>query len=185
MNTSATLSGVAAVAASSAPWIFSHQSPTSSQRLAQASGVPDQSSASISTDSKNRSMIPCLHWDVHVHLPAGSVPKDGPSAGITLAVALISLFSQRKVRKDTAMTGELSLHGLVLPVGGIKEKLLAAHLEGVKQVIIPEQNYPDVESDVPKPVRDVLDIRPVKDLDEVLKYAFDPPYELKRTVSKL
>ena len=79
-------------------------------------------------------------WDLHVHFPAASTPKDGPSAGVTITVALVSLFCGRRVRADFAMTGEISLQGLVLPVGGIKEKVMAAHRNGLKNVILPKQN---------------------------------------------
>ena len=84
--------------------------------------------------------------DLHVHLPAGAVPKDGPSAGITMVTALVSLLTGKKVRGHLAMTGEISLRGLVLPVGGIKEKILAARAAGIRTVIMPERNRPDYES---------------------------------------
>ena len=79
-------------------------------------------------------------WDAHVHFPAASTPKDGPSAGVTITVALVSLFCGRRVKADFAMTGEISLQGLVLPVGGIKEKVMAAHRNGLKNVILPKKN---------------------------------------------
>ncbi|XP_010941245.1 lon protease homolog 2, peroxisomal isoform X2 [Elaeis guineensis] len=89
--------------------------------------------------------------DIHIHFPAGAVPKDGPSAGVTLVTSLVSLFSQRKVRADTAMTGEMTLRGLVLPVGGIKDKVLAAHRYGIKRVILPERNLKDL-AEVPSAI---------------------------------
>ncbi|CAL5432434.1 unnamed protein product [Camellia sinensis] len=89
--------------------------------------------------------------DIHIHFPAGAVPKDGPSAGVTLVTSLVSLFSQRRVRADTAMTGEMTLRGLVLPVGGVKDKVLAAHRYGIKRVILPERNLKDLV-EVPPPV---------------------------------
>eukprot|EP00210_Caulerpa_lentillifera_P005658 g5411.t1 len=119
------------------------------------------------------------HCDVHVHLPSGGIQKDGPSAGITLAVALISLFAGKEVRSDTAMTGELSLRGVVLPVGGLKEKLMAAYQTGLKRVIIPLANKAEIQHEVSKEVRNALEIYPVKTLEDVLLLAFDPPYSLK------
>ena len=91
-------------------------------------------------------------WDLHVHFPAAATPKDGPSAGVTITVALVSLFSGRRVKKDFAMTGEISLQGLILPVGGIKEKVMAAHRNGLKNVILPKKNEQDIE-DVPEDLR--------------------------------
>lgn len=121
---------------------------------------------------------PARTWDIHVHLPAGATPKDGPSAGITIAVALVSLLSGRCVRGDTAMTGELTLRGHVLPVGGIKEKILAAYAAGLRRVIVPAKNIRDVQADVPEKVRNEMEYVGVEKLEEVLKNAFDPPYEL-------
>ncbi|KAL5206819.1 hypothetical protein ABZP36_035028 [Zizania latifolia] len=110
--------------------------------------------------------------DVHIHFPAGAVPKDGPSAGVTLVTSLVSLFSHRKVRADTAMTGEMTLRGLVLPVGGIKDKVLAAHRCGIKRVILPERNLKDL-AEVPAPVLSGLEILLVKRIEEVLDHAFE------------
>lgn len=119
---------------------------------------------------------PALCWDVHVHLPAGAVPKDGPSAGITLAVAMLSLLSGRCVRADTAMTGELTLRGLVLPVGGIKDKLLAARRAGLARVIVPARNMREVEMELPAVERAAIEVVPATRLEDVLAAAFDPPY---------
>ena len=105
---------------------------------------------------------------VHVHVPAGAVPKDGPSAGVTMTTALASLLSGRLVRSDVAMTGEVSLTGRVLPIGGVKQKLLAAHRAGITTVLIPKRNEPDLE-DVPEDVRDQLTVHPVSDVREVLE----------------
>jgi ATP-dependent Lon protease len=110
---------------------------------------------------------------VHVHVPAGAVPKDGPSAGVTMTTALASLLSGRLVRSDVAMTGEVSLTGRVLPIGGVKQKLLAAHRAGITTVLIPKRNEPDLE-DVPENVRAALDIHPVSDVREVLGLALEP-----------
>jgi ATP-dependent Lon protease len=108
--------------------------------------------------------------DIHVHIPAGAIPKDGPSAGVTMFVALTSLLTAKKVRADVAMTGEITLRGNVLPVGGIKEKLLAAHRAGIKRVIIPERNAKDLV-DVPDQARREMEIIPVKRMDELLALA--------------
>jgi ATP-dependent Lon protease len=110
---------------------------------------------------------------VHLHVPAGAVPKDGPSAGVTMTTALASLLSGRLVRSDVAMTGEVSLTGRVLPIGGVKQKLLAAHRAGITTVLIPKRNEPDLE-DVPENVRSALDIHPVSDVREVLELALEP-----------
>jgi ATP-dependent Lon protease len=110
---------------------------------------------------------------VHVHVPAGAVPKDGPSAGVTMTTALASLLSGRLVRSDVAMTGEVSLTGRVLPIGGVKQKLLAAHRAGITTVLIPQRNEPDLD-DVPEGVREQLAIHPVSDVREVLELALEP-----------
>ncbi|GAA2265165.1 MULTISPECIES: endopeptidase La [Kitasatospora] len=110
---------------------------------------------------------------VHLHIPAGAIPKDGPSAGITMTTALASLLSGRKVRTDVAMTGEVSLTGRVLPIGGVKQKLLAADRAGITTVIIPRRNEPDLD-DVPAEVLDRLTVHPVGDVREVLKLALEP-----------
>src|SRR5215467_13532295 len=110
---------------------------------------------------------------VHVHVPAGAVPKDGPSAGVTMTTALASLLSGRPVRSDVAMTGEVSLTGRVLPIGGVKQKLLAAHRAGVTTVLVPQRNEPDLD-DVPAEVLAKLDVHPVSDVREVLQLALEP-----------
>ncbi|WVZ65679.1 hypothetical protein U9M48_015002 [Paspalum notatum var. saurae] len=110
--------------------------------------------------------------DIHIHFPAGAVPKDGPSAGVTLVTSLVSLFSNRKVRADTAMTGEMTLRGLVLPVGGVKDKVLAAHRYGIKRVILPERNVKDL-SEVPSSILSGMEILLVKHIEEVLNHAFE------------
>jgi ATP-dependent Lon protease len=110
---------------------------------------------------------------VHLHVPAGAVPKDGPSAGVTMTTALASLLSGRPVRSDVAMTGEVSLTGRVLPIGGVKQKLLAAHRAGLTTVLIPQRNEPDLD-DVPEEVRAQLTVHPVSDVREVLALALEP-----------
>eukprot|EP00262_Sarcandra_glabra_P004138 TRINITY_DN15128_c0_g1_i1.p1 TRINITY_DN15128_c0_g1~~TRINITY_DN15128_c0_g1_i1.p1 ORF type:complete len:888 (+),score=202.63 TRINITY_DN15128_c0_g1_i1:324-2987(+) len=110
--------------------------------------------------------------DIHIHFPAGAVPKDGPSAGVTLVTCLVSLFSQKRVRSDTAMTGEMTLRGLVLPVGGVKDKILAAHRYGVKRVILPERNLKDLV-EVPSAVLTSMEILLAKRVEDVLEQAFE------------
>jgi ATP-dependent Lon protease len=111
------------------------------------------------------------NWDVHIHVPEGAVPKDGPSAGITIATALLSLFTDVPVRSDIAMTGEVTLRGRVLPVGGLKEKILAAKRSGIYEVILPEKNKDEVLEDLPAYVRDKMTFHFVKDLDQVFERA--------------
>ncbi|KFO27468.1 lon protease homolog 2, peroxisomal [Fukomys damarensis] len=116
--------------------------------------------------------------DIHLHFPAGAVTKDGPSAGVTIVTCLASLFSGRLVRSDVAMTGEITLRGLVLPVGGIKDKVLAAHRAGLKQIIIPQKNEKNLE-EIPSNVRQNLNFVTASCLDEVLNAAFDGGFSVK------
>jgi ATP-dependent Lon protease len=111
--------------------------------------------------------------DVHIHVPAGAVPKDGPSAGVTIFTALVSLFTGRRVRPDTAMTGECTLRGRVLPVGGVKAKVLAAHRAGLKRVILPRKCGADLD-DVPTEIRDGLEVILVDDMSQVIEAALEP-----------
>ena len=112
--------------------------------------------------------------DVHIHVPEGAIPKDGPSAGITMATALVSALTKVAVRRDVAMTGEITLRGKVLPIGGVKEKLLAAHRIGITTIILPRENEKDL-ADIPKNVLDAMTVELVEHVDEVLKIALVPP----------
>jgi ATP-dependent Lon protease len=113
--------------------------------------------------------------DIHIHIPAGGIPKDGPSAGVTITTALVSLLTRRPVKSRLAMTGEISLSGRVLPVGGIKEKVLAAHRAGVTTVILPKRNEKNLLEDVPSSVRDALRVHLVESIEEVVALAFEEP----------
>jgi ATP-dependent Lon protease len=108
--------------------------------------------------------------DLHIHMPEGATPKDGPSAGIALSTAIVSVLTGIPARSDVAMTGEITLRGEVLPIGGLKEKLLAAHRGGIKEVLIPEENKRDLK-EIPDNIKSDLDIKPVKWIDEVLEIA--------------
>src|SRR5690606_23742143 len=109
-------------------------------------------------------------YDIHIHVPEGATPKDGPSAGITMATALVSALTGRPVKRDVGMTGEITLRGRVLPIGGLKEKSLSAHRSGITTVIIPKDNEKDID-DIPESVRNELRFISVTHLDEVLEYA--------------
>jgi ATP-dependent Lon protease len=108
-------------------------------------------------------------YDLHIHVPDGATPKDGPSAGIAMATAIASILSNKKVQADIAMTGEVSLSGNVLPIGGLKEKLIAAHKAGMKKVLIPEKNYQRDLYEIPDEVKDSVEIVSVKRIEEVLE----------------
>jgi ATP-dependent Lon protease len=117
-----------------------------------------------------------LNRRIHVHVPAGAVPKDGPSAGVTMVTALVSMATGRQVRADVGMTGEVTLNGRVLPIGGVKQKLLAAQRAGLKTVFIPQRNEPDLD-DVPAEVLEALDVRPMTDVAEIVAQALEPHQE--------
>jgi ATP-dependent Lon protease len=120
--------------------------------------------------------------DIHIHVPAGAIPKDGPSAGVTIATALVSAITRRPIRKDVAMTGEITLRGKVLPVGAIRDKVLAAHRGGIKKVIVPKDNQPDLE-EVPAEVRESLEFALAEHVDDVLNAALHT--QRREEVSKL
>jgi ATP-dependent Lon protease len=111
--------------------------------------------------------------EFHIHVPAGAIPKDGPSAGVTMTTALTSLLTGRPVKHTVGMTGEVTLQGRVLPIGGLKQKILAAHAAGLTTVILPERNRGDLD-DVPQDVRDAMSFHPVMSIDEVLDLALEP-----------
>jgi ATP-dependent Lon protease len=111
--------------------------------------------------------------EVHVHVPAGAIPKDGPSAGITMVTAIASLLTGRPVKSTVGMTGEVTLQGRVLPIGGLKQKVLAAHAAGLTEVIVPERNKPDLD-EVPAEARDQMRFHIVGTVDEVLAIALEP-----------
>jgi ATP-dependent Lon protease len=117
-----------------------------------------------------------LNQRIHVHVPAGAVPKDGPSAGVTMVTALVSMATGRQVRADVGMTGEVTLNGRVLPIGGVKQKLLAAQRAGLKTVFIPQRNEPDLD-DVPAEVLEALDVKPMTDVAEIVAQALEPQQE--------
>jgi ATP-dependent Lon protease len=123
--------------------------------------------------------------DIHIHIPAGAMPKDGPSAGVTMFTALVSLLTGIRVRHDVAMTGEISLRGRVLPIGGLKEKVLAAHRAGIKRIVVPERNMADLD-EVPAEVKDSLEFVSATKMDQVLEAALEEmpkPKPAEQTVS--
>jgi ATP-dependent Lon protease len=117
------------------------------------------------------------HYDLHIHIPEGAIPKDGPSAGITMATAIVSALTNRPIRKDVAMTGEITLRGRVLPIGGLKEKVLAAHRGGIKKVLVPRENEKDLE-EIPANIARKVDIELVESMDEVWRAALVPKMQI-------
>jgi ATP-dependent Lon protease len=120
--------------------------------------------------------------EVHIHVPAGAIPKDGPSAGVAMVTSLVSEMSGRPVRSDLAMTGEITLRGRVLPIGGVKEKVLGAHRAGIKTILLPKDNEADIE-DVPEEARKDLIFHAVESLDEVLELALEGSPAERETAS--
>ncbi len=125
--------------------------------------------------------------DLHIHVPAGAIPKDGPSAGVTITTALVSLLTGRPVLRGLAMTGEVSLAGRVLPVGGIKEKVIAAHRAGIRTLILPKRNEKHLKEDVPDDVRQVMTVHLVDSVREAVRLALDkapaPPEPVELSVA--
>jgi ATP-dependent Lon protease len=119
---------------------------------------------------------------VHIHVPAGAIPKDGPSAGVTMLTALVSLLTGRPVKHTVGMTGEITLQGRVLPIGGVKQKALAAHAAGLTDVVIPERNRGDLDK-IPSEVREQMTFHPVMTIAEVLELALEPALEPARDVA--
>ena len=140
----------------------------------------------ISSIADRLGLSPDFHskTDVHIHVPAGATPKDGPSAGVVILTALTSLLTGQPVRNDLAMTGEITLRGLVLPVGGIKEKVLAAHRAGIKSVILPERNKGDLE-EIPAYIKDELEFHFVKEMNEVLSIALKNTEKVKKVSDRI
>ncbi|MGC4935482.1 endopeptidase La [Gordonia sp. DT30] len=123
-----------------------------------------------------------LEGTIHVHVPAGAVPKDGPSAGVTMVTALVSMATGRKVRAEVGMTGEVTLNGRVLPIGGVKQKLLAAQRNGLKTIFIPQRNEPDLD-DVPAEVLDALEVKPMIDVADIVEQALEPAAQTAATAA--
>jgi len=121
---------------------------------------------------------------VHLHVPAGAIPKDGPSAGVTMVTGLVSELTGRPVRGDVGMTGEVTLQGQVLPIGGLKQKVLAAHRHGLRTVIVPRANEVDLD-DVPQEIQDELSFKLVEHVTEVLDVAIQPDVEFEKVVGNL
>jgi len=121
--------------------------------------------------------------DIHIHVPEGAIPKDGPSAGVAMTLSMISALTRQPVRCDLAMTGEITLRGRVLKIGGLKEKALAAHRSHIRTVIIPADNEPDLE-EIPAEVKETMEFRAVKSIDEAIEIAFESGRGSKRSGSE-
>jgi ATP-dependent Lon protease len=124
-------------------------------------------------------------YNIHLHLPEGAVPKEGPSAGVTLAVSIISLLTGIPVKSDYALTGEITLRGKILPVGGIKEKIIAAHRYGITNVLIPTENEKDFKEDIPEDIKEAMNVQLVDSMDELLEIVLEKPIKIKNINSKI
>ena len=124
-------------------------------------------------------------YNIHLHLPEGAVPKEGPSAGVTLAVSIISLLTGIPVRSNYAMTGEITLRGKILPVGGIKEKIIAAHRYGITNVLIPSENEKDFKEDIPEEIKETMNVQFIDTMDELLDIVLEKPIKIKNINSKI
>ena len=124
-----------------------------------------------------------LKRDIHIHIPEGAIPKDGPSAGITMAVALISRLTENPVKRDVTMTGEVTLSGRVISIGGLKEKVLAAHQAKIQHIIVPWDNEKDL-SEIPAKIRKELSFHPVKNMDEVIRLSFLNKFKIRKKPTK-
>jgi ATP-dependent Lon protease len=124
-------------------------------------------------------------YNIHLHLPEGAVPKEGPSAGVTLAVSIISLLTGIPVKSEYAMTGEITLRGKILPVGGIKEKIIAAHRYGIANVLIPSENEKDYREDIPEDIKQDMHIHLVDNMDELLDIVLEKPIKITNVNSKV
>ncbi len=125
------------------------------------------------------------NYDIHLHIPEGAVPKEGPSAGVTLAVSLLSLLTGIPVRSDIAMTGEITLRGKILPVGGIKEKIIAAHRYGLRHILLPAENEKDFREEIPDEVKQDITVYPVEHMDQLLDIALESPIKIKNITSRI
>ena len=125
------------------------------------------------------------NYDIHLHIPEGAVPKEGPSAGVTLAVSMISLLTGIPVKSNYAMTGEITLRGKILPVGGIKEKIIAAHRYGIRNVLIPAENEKDFKEDVPDEVKQDIQVFSVDNMDDLLDIVLENPIKIKNIKSRV
>jgi ATP-dependent Lon protease len=124
-------------------------------------------------------------YNIHLHIPEGAVPKEGPSAGVTLAVSIISLLTGIPVRSDYAMTGEITLRGKILPVGGVKEKVIAAHRYGITNVLLPAENEKDFKEDIPAEIKETMNVLFLETMDELLDIVLEKPIKIKNINSKV
>jgi ATP-dependent Lon protease len=124
-------------------------------------------------------------YNIHLHIPEGAVPKEGPSAGVTLAISIISLLTGIPVKSNYAMTGEITLRGKILPVGGIKEKVIAAHRYGIHNVLLPAENEKDFKEDIPEEIKETMSVQFVDTMDQLLEIILEKPLKIKNINSKI